>query len=218
MVVVAHKVNKKRLLLKCIKENVEMVELDVVLENGRLLVKHGADVGSAGIRSFLLKFGYMVIEGRDPLLRPLTLDEYLKLIDGKVAVWLDLKTRGIEKEAVATAQEFGVPQIVVSSGFHHTLRYAKEVSEKVVVMLGNVSYRPANPLKEVELAGADGLSIHYDFVDEELVESLRSVGYKVAVWTVNTATKALELARMGVDYIITDVPGKIRAALEQRTR
>lgn len=214
-VVVAHKVNKKSLLRKCIREGMEMVEFDVTLENGRLVVRHDADVGGTGFRSYLLKIGYRVVEGRDPLCRPSTLEEFLRLVDGRVGVWLDLKSKGVEKEVVATARSFGASRIVVSSGFHHMLRYAKEASKEVTVMLGNVSYRPADPIKEVELAGADGLSIHYSFVDGDLVEALHSVGYKVAVWTVNSVARAIELAKLRVDYVITDVPTKVKAALQR---
>jgi glycerophosphoryl diester phosphodiesterase len=52
-------------------------------------------------------------------------------------------------------------------------------------------------------------------VDEELVEELHSAGYKVAVWTVNDPAKARELAELGVDYLITDHPEKVRRFAER---
>jgi hypothetical protein len=75
-VVVAHKVNRRSLLLKYLREGVEMVEFDVTLEGGALLVKHGADVGSRGLRGFVMALGYLLLEGRDPLLKPSTLEEH----------------------------------------------------------------------------------------------------------------------------------------------
>lgn len=214
-VVVAHKVNRRSLLLKYLRVGVEMVEFDVTLEGGALLVKHGADVGSRGLRGFVMALGYLLLEGRDPLLKPSTLEEHLRLAGGRAGVWLDLKAKGIEKEAAALARAYGAKPVVVSSGFHNTLRFAREGCEDAVIMLGNVSYRPADPVREVELASADGLSIHHAFVDEEMVEELHSAGYKVAVWTVNDPAKARELAELGVDYLITDHPEKVRRFAER---
>jgi len=215
-VIVAHKANKRSLLLKYLREGAKVIEFDVARRSdGILIVRHGTETASHGIRRMIMGYGYLLIEGHDPLLRPSTLEEHLSIVDGRSGVWLDLKSRGIEREAVALARRFGVKEVIVSSGFHHTLRYAKEADSAVLVFLGNVQYRPADPVKEVELAGADGVSIHYDFVDEELVEDLHSAGYKVAVWTVNDPAKALELANLGVDYIITDVPEKVRNVVRE---
>lgn len=213
-VVVAHKANKRSVLERYLRLGAKLVEFDVTLEGGSLVVKHGMETGARGWRGLLMDYGYILIEGKDPLFRPSRLEEHLSAVGGRCGVWLDLKSRGIEREAVTLARKFGVKEVVVSSGYHHTLRSAKEVDNSVVVMLGNVEYRPASPTKEVELAGADGISINRVFVDRELVEELHSVGYRVAVWTVNKPEEALRLREMGVDYIITDVPEKIMKLLE----
>ena len=213
-VVVAHKANRRSLLLRYLRQGVEVIEFDVTLENGALLVKHEVDVGSHGVRSLLMGYGYLLLEGRDPLLRPSTLEEYLRLVGGRAGVWLDLKSRGIEREAAALARAHGAKLVVVSSGFHNTLRLAREGCGDAVLMLGNVNYRPADPVKEVELASADGLSINHSFVDEELVEELHAAGYRVAVWTVNSPQRALELVELGVDYLITDRPEVMRKLIE----
>lgn len=213
-VVVAHKANRKSLLLRYLKQGVEVIEFDVTFEDGALLVKHGGNVGSHGLRGLLMSYGYLLLEGREPLFRPSTLEEYLRLADGKAGMWLDLKSRGIEREVAALARAHGVRTVIVSSGFHNTLHLARKGCSDAVLMLGNVSYRPANPVKEVELASADGLSINHEFVDKELVEELHSVGYKVAVWTVNKPQRALELIELGVDYLITDRPEVMRRLVE----
>ncbi len=214
MVVVAHKANRRGLLLKYLKQGVEMIEFDVKLENGALLVKHDLDVGSHSLRGLLMSYGYLLLEGRDPLFKPLTLEEYLRLVSGRAGVWLDLKSKGVEREAAALARAHGARTVVVSSGFHNTLRLAREGCRDALLMLGNVNYRPADPVKEVELASADGLSVSHEFVDKELVEALHYVGYKVAVWTVNDPKKALELVELGVDYLITDRPEVMRRLVE----
>ncbi|MEZ0346835.1 MAG: glycerophosphodiester phosphodiesterase [Infirmifilum sp.] len=208
-VVVGHKANKKSLLLRFLELNLKIIEFDVREDRGNLVVRHGFHVGGTGVRSLIMSYGYLLIDGRDPIFKPSTLEEYLKIINGRAGVWLDVKSRGFEREAVERALSSGVKEVIVSTGFHNMLRRVKEGYSSITAMLGNVDYRPANPVKEVELAGADGLSINIEFVDKELVEEMRSVGYKVAVWVVNDIAKARWLAQLGVDYIITDIPEKI---------
>jgi glycerophosphoryl diester phosphodiesterase len=48
----------------------------------------------------------------------------------------------------------------------------------------------------------------------ELLAGLRARGLLLNVWTVNHAIEAIDLARLGVDGIITDDPALIRAALQ----
>lgn len=211
-VVVAHKANRRSLLLKYLRSGVEVVEFDVTLENGAMLVKHGVEEVQ-GLRGLLMVYGYKLLDGRDPFLKPSRLEEHLRLVGGKAGVWLDLKSKGIERSAAALARAYGAKTVIVSSGFHDTLRLAREGCESALIMLGNVSYRPADPVKEVELASADGISISRSFVDEQLVEELHSVGYKVAVWTVNDTRSALELLELGVDFLITDRPEAMKKLL-----
>ncbi len=51
----------------------------------------------------------------------------------------------------------------------------------------------------------------------ELVRSLKARGFAVNVWTINDPGEARDLAALGVDAVISDAPGEVRAALERRT-
>ena len=52
-------------------------------------MKHGADVGSHGLKGFIMALGYLLLEGRDPLLRPSTLEKHLRLVSGRgVCGWI----------------------------------------------------------------------------------------------------------------------------------
>jgi len=59
-------------------------------------------------------------------------------------------------------------------------------------------------------------AVHLDRVltRPDLVRSLLARGLVVNVWTVNDPAEARDLAALGVDGIITDAPGEMRAALE----
>jgi glycerophosphoryl diester phosphodiesterase len=45
------------------------------------------------------------------------------------------------------------------------------------------------------------------------LRSLRGRGYAVNVWTVNAEAEVKDLVALGVDALITDAPGEIRAVL-----
>lgn len=208
-IIVGHKANKRSVLVRYLRLGLQMVEFDVSFLDGRMVVRHGIETGAPGLRRLIMNYGYLLIEGKDPIWRPSSLEDHLEEVAGRAGAWLDVKTRGIEKDVVKSALSRGVRKVVVSTGFHNMLRPLKESYPEVLAMLGNVDYRPANPVKEVELASADGLSINFHFVDKELVDELHSVGYSVAVWTVNDLGMARRLAELGVDYLITDIPEKI---------
>lgn len=54
-------------------------------------------------------------------------------------------------------------------------------------------------------------------VPKNLLDQLRSVGIEHYVWTINDPTLAASCRAQGVDAIITDVPAKMRAALNSAT-
>lgn len=62
--------------------------------------------------------------------------------------------------------------------------------------------------------GAGAVHLARTLTRPELVRWLRARGFAVNVWTVNDAAEARDLAALGVDGIITDAPGEVRAALE----
>ncbi|MFX9934775.1 glycerophosphodiester phosphodiesterase, partial [Acinetobacter baumannii] len=54
--------------------------------------------------------------------------------------------------------------------------------------------------------GCSSLGPHQARCTDELVASAHDAGLIVSTWTVNNQERALALADMGVDAIITDVP------------
>lgn len=58
----------------------------------------------------------------------------------------------------------------------------------------------------------DGLHIERTLTRDATIRRLQRQGLLLNVWTVNDVREALDLASMGVDGIITDIPGQVRAA------
>jgi len=61
--------------------------------------------------------------------------------------------------------------------------------------------------------GASALHPQHTLVTAARMARLKSRGFPVNVWTVNEPARARQLARLGVDAIISDNPGEILAAL-----
>lgn len=65
----------------------------------------------------------------------------------------------------------------------------------------------------VEAAGCAVWSPYYRDLTEEALTEAHTLGQRVVVWTVNEVDAMLELARLGVDGIITDYPDRALEAL-----
>ncbi|HYQ29020.1 MAG TPA: glycerophosphodiester phosphodiesterase family protein [Polyangiaceae bacterium] len=66
--------------------------------------------------------------------------------------------------------------------------------------------------------GANGLHPEHVLANRARVSRLKSAHLLVNTWTVNDPGRAHELANMGVDAIISDVPGKILTELARNSR
>lgn len=66
------------------------------------------------------------------------------------------------------------------------------------------------------LLGAAGVNPEHVLLNEITMQRWKRGGGLVNTWTVNDPARALAYAELGVDSIISDVPGKVVAALAQR--
>ena len=65
---------------------------------------------------------------------------------------------------------------------------------------------------ETGKAWRDGLHVERTLIRDTTMQRLMRRGLLVNVWTVNDVREATDLAAIGVDGIITDVPGLVRAS------
>jgi glycerophosphoryl diester phosphodiesterase len=52
-------------------------------------------------------------------------------------------------------------------------------------------------------------------VDKELITAAHAAGVEVNTWTVNDLERAVELAELGVDGLITDLPDRVLEVLDR---
>ena len=153
-----------------------------------------------------------------------TVAEVLLLMAGRGRLVLDLKpeqrTRAL-LGAVAdalSATDLPLPQIVLSSFDGAVLHAAASMVpcfERAVILTGA---EPVSRVLAQAVSRGDG-AMHIPartlFAAPDLVAAAHRHGLAVRVWTVNRPVDARLLRLLGVDALISDVPGELRATLSR---
>lgn len=171
--------------------------------------------------------------------RDLALGDALAFVaENEVAVLVDLKHPGIERDVAAALRRHGLlERAFVSSTSPAGLRRLAAADGAVTrsISYPNDRYRvsrfawprpvasgsaaaarAAMPLRVPLLLGAaraDALTLHHALVSPAVLRAARSRGAALVAWTVNDPERIAALGRLGVDGIVTDDPEKAREAL-----
>ena len=170
---------------------------------------------------------------------PLVLDDALDFVrTSGTAVLVDLKRPGIEHAVATSLRRHGLlERAFVSSTSPRSLRRLAAADADVTRSIsyphdryrisrfdwpGALTAGPAAALRRamplrvpllLSAARARALTVHHELVSAAVVRAARSRRAAVLTWTVNDAARIAALARLGVDGIITDDPGKARDVL-----
>jgi glycerophosphoryl diester phosphodiesterase len=212
--------------------DVDMLEFDLrQAGDGQLVLSHNPVLHAAGHRWVVQDTPVDALREIVPTL--LTLDEYLERFGHQRPFNLDLKTHGFEAATVTTLERHGlIDQAVISSGHTHSLRRLARLNSTLQRGLSrghaessSLSVNPLSYLNRayltfalpwmLRLAGANAAMIQYHLADADLVQRLHRAGYRVFAWTIDDGAEAAALAATGVDGITSNVPQRIRWALDQ---
>ncbi|HIQ03410.1 MAG TPA: glycerophosphodiester phosphodiesterase [Desulfurococcales archaeon] len=215
-IIVGHRANTFRAIHRYLKLGVPVLEFDVKRKDNKLILMHGMIGEPASLtESLLLELHYILCSG-DSIVKHVTLEEALDIINGKAGVWLDIKDRGIESDIVKVIDKVNFKgPIYASSKYHAVVRNLKKAMPEIIGAI-TLNEQPVDPITLVKRANADMVSIEHTCVDREFIEILHKNSIGVAVWTVNQISEAEKLISMGVDVIITDKPDIILKALGKR--
>jgi glycerophosphoryl diester phosphodiesterase len=151
-----------------------------------------------------------------------TLAEVLALVGDKLQINIEIKSDdpmgGDEVDGVIELIRQGklYDQVIVSSFNPVTLLKLRHTDPQV--SLGLLYYGRELPafLRELWLSPIlrpEAFHPHYRLVNEEYMQWANAVPAAVNTWTVNSVEEAQQLAALGVETIITDVPDLLLAAL-----
>ncbi|HET7558804.1 MAG TPA: glycerophosphodiester phosphodiesterase family protein, partial [Limnochordia bacterium] len=128
---------------------------------------------------------------------------------------LELKTRpnpypGIEAAVHACLKRYGLLARTVISSFNwDSLTRMRALDADL--RLGLLCGRPLDWADRADALGAWSLHPQHPYVDADLVQEAHAHRLAILAWTVNNPAEGARLAALGVDGLITDDPGALRA-------
>jgi glycerophosphoryl diester phosphodiesterase len=147
-----------------------------------------------------------------------TLEEVLAFgREHDVAFYLEIKYEadwGMHRVLVAAIQAAGAPAGTVVISFDPgALAAVRELDASITT--GLLSERSGGDLVKMALeVGARQICPRHDTVTRELVDGAHAENLHVATWTVNEPADMLAMIALGVDGVMTDVPDRLRATIE----
>ncbi|NOY38228.1 MAG: glycerophosphodiester phosphodiesterase [Chlorobi bacterium] len=152
-----------------------------------------------------------------------TLDEVLKLIDGKVKLLIEIKDGserypGIERRTVKAVRQYRACSWVIVQSFNiKAIERVKALDPeiKTFYLLGRnfkIFYqtfmenksRPDPPVFDF-----DGIAAHYSVLDAASVNNIKQSGLGIFCWTVDDIATMKKMMDAGVDGVITDAPDRL---------
>lgn len=201
-----------------------MCELDVHLSrDGVAVVIHDETVdrttdGHGGVAAMTLeeltrldagvRFGAQFAGERIP-----TLDEVFEAMAGRCALNIELKGKGVEKQACELMRRHGVLTASMVSSFEwDTLARARAIEP--AVRIGLLAEKQAEHLiAEAVAMRAFAINPRFDMVSAELCAAAHRSGLMVYTWTVDAPEAMRMLIDYGVDGIMTNYPQRLQALL-----
>jgi len=144
-----------------------------------------------------------------------TLEEVLEFASGKLAVDVELKEPGAEKEVVRLLGRYCLEEeSLITSFFPEILSRVRELAPdlRLGVLLERWDEKYLDIARRV---GAHAILPNYTSLTPDVVDTIKREGFALIVWTVNDPRDAARLLRQGVDGIITDDPYRLRSVVRQ---
>jgi len=181
----------------------DAVELDVhATADGVCVVHHDETVVTAKVALSIRGTYFETLRTAAPLVP--RLDEVLALLAGRAHVYIELKSRDIERH-VADAIRASTVECSVHSFDHQAVLKIRQLLPSIRTGILQSS-RLVDSVHALRAAGATDLWQWHEFVDDRLIESVASIGGRVIAWTANTPSEWDVFSMIGVAGICTDVP------------
>jgi glycerophosphoryl diester phosphodiesterase len=216
--------NTMSALRQAIADGADYAEIDVqTTADGVVILMHDADlmrISSVNRRVQEIRFDELGeidigswFSGDFSKERTATLDEAIKLVNGRIKLNIELKYNRPDPELVEKvgniirSNAFSGKCVITSLDNGELKKFRKSFPE---VKTGFIVFRALGSLTKTEF---DFLSIQATKATSRLVKNAHQNGKEIHVWTVNDFQTALSMIEVGVDNIITDKPDFIRNLL-----
>ena len=198
---------------KGIALGVDFVEIDVRrTADGVLVVLHDATLnrttnGKGRVDRFSLPVLKKLEAGNGEAIP--TLEEALTVADGRTGLVLELKVKGMAREAVEAVHAAGFKNPVIYASFlHEELIHVRAVNPKasLMVLFGRL---PCSPVSRAMEYRASHVGLRHDTATRRLVERFHGAEMVVFVYTANTLGDIQRAASFNVDGMISNFPERI---------
>lgn len=144
-----------------------------------------------------------------------TLEEVFKVANGKIKLNIELKPTKekdtLPEEVAKLIKEYNMEdQVVVTSLDYNSIQEFKEYEPLV-----KIGYILTFGIGDFTNLNIDFISVEYGMAKKELIYAMHALNKEVHVWTVNDADRVEDLAKLGVDNIITDSTEMVDATLKK---
>lgn len=200
----------------------DIAELDVQLtKDGVVVVSHDPTLRrTAGVNKRICDMSFDEVESLDvgsffsekyAGTRIPTLDEVIKLCDGKIRLNIEIKQCDDSPELEAKTVEIiknnnFTDNCTVTSLSYESLDKVKQLEPAIktgyILAIGAGNY--------YDLPSADFFSVEASFITAGMVSAIHLRGKTVSAWTINRSTDAARLIDIGVDDFITEKPHMVR--------
>jgi glycerophosphoryl diester phosphodiesterase len=205
--------NTMKAFTRAFKDGADGIEFDVrQTADGKIVVIHDATINRTSNGTGLVKnYSYDVLlqfdfgkKERIPLL-----NEVLQKFGKNYVLNIEIKEPGFEKQLVIMVQELEIKENVIVSSFKKSvLKKIKELDSSLsTAYIFNL--RKINLGKIVKQIKIDAIHPSMHLVTTNLVKKSQLLNLPIRTWTVDDPQKALSLAKLGVNSIITNNPYQI---------
>lgn len=203
---------------------VDGIEFDVRrTRDGVLVIHHNARVLRASRWIKNLDYDDILRQAKRRGYHVPTLQETLRLCAGKVALDIELKEPGYEREVITlTRNHYNLRHVAFTSFRGRVVSALREAAPRATVglIVGTMApttlrgrLRRGALTNRVRHLGASLIAPHRHLVTPAFCTRMSDEGLPIITWTVNSKPAAERLARLGVSVIVTDSPERILAAV-----
>jgi len=199
---------QKAINLKC-----DLVEVDVRrTKDGHLVLLHDERVdrttnGKGAVAEMTLKILQTLDAGSGQ--RIPTLQEALRVANGRVGLILELKARGIGEETCSVVRQSGFIGPVIYASFVHADLFQVRRAVQQAATMALFKKLPRNPVQSALDAKATHVGLRHDTATKLLVEACHNADLRVFVYTVNEPSDIQRVRTLGVDGMVSDFPDRV---------
>lgn len=179
--------NSLEAIRKAMKLRVDMIEIDVRLQAGVVVLSHEP-----------VRTGHIYCPLRQ------VLDE----IKGKIPLNIEIKEKKVIPQLLKTLKDYEGEVLFSSFKYPILADLKKRQPDAAIAVLEKWS--GVRAIAEASLLETNRLHLQHKWLWESFIRSLKHKGYSVYAYTVDTRERAEELASWGIDGIFTDMPNRFR--------